>query len=86
MTKHEKQVYDCFQEMASQTLEKEPGAKMYRFYRVEGKNEFVWMEKYEKSLHVSRQCTEFGMLDSKAEMHIQLMYSLNMFRPGRKSI
>lgn len=49
MAKREKQAYDCFQEIATQTLEKEPGAKMYRFYKVEGKDEFIWMEKYENN-------------------------------------
>lgn len=38
------QAYICFAEVAAATME-EPGAKMYRFYKTEGKDEFVFIEK-----------------------------------------
>ncbi|KAH6871421.1 hypothetical protein B0T10DRAFT_591157 [Thelonectria olida] len=40
------EAFASFQEIAEETA-KEPGAKVYRFYKVEGKNEFVWIEKFE---------------------------------------
>ena len=39
------QAHECFEEVTKATMENEPGAKMYRFYKVEGKDEFVWIEK-----------------------------------------
>jgi hypothetical protein len=39
-----KQAYECLAEVAEATM-KEEGAKIYRFYKTEGKDEFVCMEK-----------------------------------------
>ncbi|KAF7561813.1 hypothetical protein G7046_g2334 [Stylonectria norvegica] len=41
------EAFASFAEVAKATEENEPGAKMYRFYKVEGKNEFIWIEKFE---------------------------------------
>ncbi|CAM1509541.1 Fc.00g032800.m01.CDS01 [Cosmosporella sp. VM-42] len=41
------EAYQCFEEVTKATMEKESGAKMYRVYKVEGKDEFVWIEKFE---------------------------------------
>ncbi|KAM0304274.1 hypothetical protein ACHAPM_002352 [Fusarium culmorum] len=38
------EAYACLTEVAEATL-KEEGAKIYRFYKTEGKDEFVCMEK-----------------------------------------
>lgn len=38
------QAHACLAEVAAATL-KEPGAKIYRFYKTDGKDEFVCMEK-----------------------------------------
>ncbi|KAG5760748.1 hypothetical protein H9Q72_011148 [Fusarium xylarioides] len=38
------EAHACLAEVAEATL-KEPGAKIYRFYKTEGENEFVCMEK-----------------------------------------
>ncbi|KAI1036166.1 hypothetical protein LB504_011605 [Fusarium proliferatum] len=38
------EAHACLAEVAEATL-KEPGAKIYRFYKTEGKDEFVCMEK-----------------------------------------
>ncbi|UZP39174.1 hypothetical protein NXS19_006990 [Fusarium pseudograminearum] len=39
------EAYACLTEVAEATL-KEDGAKIYRFYKTEGKDEFVCMEKF----------------------------------------
>ncbi|RBR08447.1 uncharacterized protein FIESC28_10247 [Fusarium coffeatum] len=39
------EAHACLTEVAEATL-KEPGAKIYRFYKTEGKDEFVCMEKF----------------------------------------
>ena len=39
------EVQACLAEVAKDTLENEPGAKIYRFYKVEGRDEFVCVEK-----------------------------------------
>ncbi|KAF4974095.1 hypothetical protein FZEAL_8968 [Fusarium zealandicum] len=40
------EAYRCLAEVAAATMN-EPGAKIYRFYKTEGKNEFVCIEKFE---------------------------------------
>jgi quinol monooxygenase YgiN len=40
------EVQACLAEVAKDTLENEPGAKIYRFYKVEGRDEFVCVEKF----------------------------------------
>ncbi|KAF5534375.1 antibiotic biosynthesis [Fusarium phyllophilum] len=39
------EAHACLTEVAEATL-KEPGAKIYRFFKTEGKDEFVCMEKF----------------------------------------
>ncbi|KAF5563645.1 antibiotic biosynthesis [Fusarium napiforme] len=39
------EAHACLAEVAEATL-KEPGAKIYRFYKTEGKDEYVCMEKF----------------------------------------
>jgi hypothetical protein len=39
------QAYDSLNEVAKDTLTKEPGAHIYRFWKTEGKDEFVCVEK-----------------------------------------
>lgn len=36
----------CLDEVAKETFENEPGAKIYRFWKTQGKDEFVCVEKY----------------------------------------
>ncbi|KAH8893551.1 hypothetical protein GQ53DRAFT_745079 [Thozetella sp. PMI_491] len=40
-------VLEFFNRVAKATQEKEAAAKIYRYYKVEGKNEFVWIEKFD---------------------------------------
>lgn len=39
------QVIEFFNRVSQETKDKEPAALIYRWYKVEGKNEFVFMEK-----------------------------------------
>lgn len=45
------QVLDALAEVAADTFNNEPGALIYRFYKVEGKDEFVCIEKSGKPRH-----------------------------------
>ncbi|KAL1871317.1 hypothetical protein VTK73DRAFT_2113 [Phialemonium thermophilum] len=40
------EVYASFAELAREVMEHEPDAKMYRFYKTQGKDEIVIMEKF----------------------------------------
>ncbi|KAH8659825.1 hypothetical protein BX600DRAFT_513493 [Xylariales sp. PMI_506] len=41
------QVVEFFDKVAKETETKEAAAKIYRYYKVEGKDEFVWIEKFD---------------------------------------
>ncbi|KAI9903800.1 hypothetical protein N3K66_000329 [Trichothecium roseum] len=75
------EVHACLAEVAKETLEKEPGAKIYRYYKTEGKDEFVCIEKFTSrdaykhhtsSDHVKRWAEKYlysGLFDSVFEFH-----------------